>query len=154
MHGLTVDALADFTPEVRRRALEVVGEWDYGTSLFTPPLHTSNDEGKIGALFCPSAGGGTNIPGGTVADPEAGIIFTASVKTCSSFTLVPGEQRDQELTGQSVSNPGQWTHAPAGVGSIDGIPFYKPPYVRITAIDMITGEHLWWFRVGDSPDRF
>tara|TARA_B100001123_G_scaffold108352_2_gene126172 strand:+ start:20575 stop:22596 length:2022 start_codon:yes stop_codon:yes gene_type:complete len=153
MHGLTVDDLADFTPEVRRRALEVVGEWDYGTSLFTPPLHTSNDEGKIGALFCPSAGGGTNIPGGTVADPEAGIIFTASVKTCSSFTLVPGEQRDQELTGQSGINPVQWTHAPAGVGSIDGIPFYKPPYGRITAIDMNTGEHLWWIPVGDTPDR-
>ena len=29
---------------------------------------------------------------------------------------------------------------------------FKPPYSRITAIDMNTGDHLWWIPVGDTPD--
>ena len=156
MHGLTEDDLADFTPEIRRRALEVVSEWEYGPSLYTPPLHAMNAEGKKGALFCPSAGGGTNISGGTVADPETGIIYTASVKSCSGFTLIPGVERDSQLTGQSGLTPVEWTHAPVSggaPGSIEGIPFYKPPYGRITAIDMNTGEILWWIPNGDTPER-
>ncbi|MDE0394588.1 MAG: PQQ-binding-like beta-propeller repeat protein [Gammaproteobacteria bacterium] len=155
MHGLTEDDLADYTPEIRARALELVSEWEYGPSLYLPPLHATNAEGKKGALFCPSQGGGTNIPGGTVADPETGIIYTASVKSCGGFTLIPGMERDGQLTGQSGITPVEWTHAPVpgGVGTIDGIPFYKPPYGRITAIDMNTGEILWWIPNGETPER-
>ena len=29
---------------------------------------------------------------------------------------------------------------------------FKPPYGRITAIDMNTGEHLWWIPNGDTPE--
>ena len=155
MHGLTEDDLADYTPEIRARALELVSEWEYGPSLYLPPLHATNAEGRKGALFCPSQGGGTNIPGGTVADPETGIIYTASVKSCGGFTLIPGLERDGQLTGQSGITPVEWTHAPVpgGVGTIDGIPFYKPPYGRITAIDMNTGEILWWIPNGETPER-
>ena len=156
MHGLTEDDLVDFTPELRQRAIDLLADWEYGPSLFTPPLHNANPDGKKGALFCPAAGGGSNIPGGTAADPETGIIYVASVKTCSAFTLIPGEERDVQLSGQSGITPVEWTHAPVpgGVGSIEGIPFYKPPYGRITAIDMNTGEHLWWIPNGDTPERF
>ena len=155
MHGLIEDDLADFTPEVRRRAVELLADWDYGSSLFHPPLHAVNEEGKKGAVFCPSPGGGSNIPGGTAADPETGIIYVASVKSCAAFTLVPGAERDRELTGQSGITPVEWTHAPVagGLGNIDGIPLFKPPYGRITAIDMNTGEHLWWIPNGDTPER-
>ncbi len=34
----------------------------------------------------------------------------------------------------------------------DGLNIFKPPYSRITAIDMNTGEHLWWSPVGDTPN--
>ena len=30
---------------------------------------------------------------------------------------------------------------------------FRPPYGRITAIDMNTGEHLWWIPNGDTPAR-
>ena len=30
---------------------------------------------------------------------------------------------------------------------------FKPPYGRITAIDMNTGEQLWWIPNGDTPER-
>ena len=29
----------------------------------------------------------------------------------------------------------------------------KPPYSRITAIDLNTGEHLWMIPIGETPDR-
>ena len=155
MHGLTEDELIDYTPELREMALRILEDWDYGPSLFTPPLHSQNPEGKKGAVFCPSLGGGSNIGGGTAADPETGIIYVASVKTCSAFTLVPGVERDRELTGQSGTTPVEWTYAPVpgGLGNIEGLPIFKPPYGRITAIDMNTGEHLWWIPNGDTPER-
>ena len=31
-----------------------------------------------------------------------------------------------------------------------GLPLLKPPYSRITAIDMNTGDHLWWVPTGDG----
>jgi quinoprotein glucose dehydrogenase len=45
------------------------------------------------------------------------------------------------------------TNGPGGIGSVDGLPLLKPPYGRITAIDMNTGEHLWWIPNGDTPDN-
>ena len=77
------------------------------------------------------------------------------MKSCGGFTLIPGMERDGQLTGQSGITPVEWTHAPVpgGVGTIDGIPFYKPPYGRITAIDMNTGEILWWIPNGETPER-
>lgn len=35
--------------------------------------------------------------------------------------------------------------------NIDGLPITKPPYGRITAIDLDTGEHLWVVPNGDGP---
>ena len=37
--------------------------------------------------------------------------------------------------------------------SIAMMPLFKPPYARITAIDLNTGETLWWIPNGDTPDR-
>ena len=33
----------------------------------------------------------------------------------------------------------------------DGLPLVKPPYGRITAIDLNTGEHVWMAPNGDGP---
>jgi len=54
--------------------------------------------------------------------------------------------------------------APAGGGAGDaaanalppttvfGLPLVKPPYGRITAIDMNTGEHVWMQPIGETPE--
>jgi quinoprotein glucose dehydrogenase len=34
---------------------------------------------------------------------------------------------------------------------IEGLPIFKPPYSRITAIDMNTGERRWMTPLGDGP---
>jgi quinoprotein glucose dehydrogenase len=35
--------------------------------------------------------------------------------------------------------------------SVDGIPIFKPPYARITAIDMSRGVHTWMSPLGEGP---
>jgi quinoprotein glucose dehydrogenase len=34
---------------------------------------------------------------------------------------------------------------------IDGLPIFKPPYARITAIDMNKGAHVWMSPLGNGP---
>ena len=37
--------------------------------------------------------------------------------------------------------------------TVFGLPLVKPPYGRITAINMNTGEHVWMQPIGDTPDN-
>ncbi|MES2606852.1 MAG: pyrroloquinoline quinone-dependent dehydrogenase, partial [Pseudomonadota bacterium] len=34
---------------------------------------------------------------------------------------------------------------------VDGLPLMTPPYGRITAIDLVSGEHRWWIPNADTP---
>lgn len=154
IQGITEDDLIDFTPELREQALELVSEWRMGP-LFNPPLHEGNELGLSGSMVCPSFTGGTNATGGTATDPETGILYVSSVKQCHGALLVPGDSVDDgnmdgERLGRTVSD---WVRESVGFGRIDGLPVLKPPYGRITAIDMNTGEHLWWIPNGDTPDQ-
>ncbi|MBR9989835.1 MAG: PQQ-binding-like beta-propeller repeat protein [Gemmatimonadetes bacterium] len=146
MQGLSVDDLIDYTPELRRLATEHVSQFRLGP-LFNPPLHRDNPEGLRAAVHCPGANGGANIPGGSVVDPVTGILYVASTKACSAPVLVPGSERDPDSNMDFVTN------GPGGVGGVEGLPLYKPPYGRITAIDLNTGETLWWIPNGDTPDN-
>jgi len=42
-----------------------------------------------------------------------------------------------------------YTGAPAPVETMQGVPLWKPPYGRITAIDLNTGDHRWMVPMGD-----
>ena len=153
MQGLTHDDLIDFTPELRQAAIEALEDYVIGP-LFMPPLHRDNDLGKVASLWCPGDVGGTNIDGTPAADPETGILYVTSQKGCGSRIMVPGAERDAREdapTGTTISKFAVGGFA--GVRRVRGLPLFKPPYSRITAIDMNTGEHLWWIPVGDTPDR-
>ena len=39
------------------------------------------------------------------------------------------------------------------VQTMDGVPLWKPPYGRVTAIDLNTGEHRWMTPVGDLAEE-
>jgi glucose dehydrogenase len=102
-------------------------------------------------MHCPRDA--TNIYGGTVADPETNILYLTTNERCQAVTLVPGHERDDpediDHVGVTTSD---WVSGGSGVPTIQGIPVWKPPYTRIVAIDMNTGEHLWWITNGDSPE--
>ncbi len=152
MQGLTHDDLIDFTPELREAAIEALDDYVIGP-MFTPPLHRDNDLGKVASMWCPGDVGGTNIDGTPAADPETGILYVTSQKGCGSRIMVPGEERDAREPAQTGTTITKFAVGGfAGVRRVQGLPLFKPPYSRITAIDMNTGEHLWWIPVGDTPN--
>jgi len=68
--------------------------------------------------------------------------------------MVPGAERDAKEprpTGTTISEYA--VGGSAGGLNVQGLPIFKPPYSKITAIDMNTGEHLWWIPVGETPGR-
>lgn len=159
LNGLTVNDLIDFTPELRQQAIAALADWQIGP-LYNPPLHRDNDLGKRGAYWCPGGGGGSNITGPAAGDPETGIMFVTSQSACSAVQLLPGEEADlRYMTDNGTTTtgvtPARYANGP-GAGAPrhpTGLPLWKPPYSRITAIDLNTGEHLWMIPVGETPNR-
>ncbi|MEX2497042.1 MAG: PQQ-binding-like beta-propeller repeat protein [Woeseia sp.] len=152
IQGLTHDDLIDFTPELRNAAIGIVSDYAIGP-LFNPPLHRDNDEGLKGALWCPGDIGGVNIDGPAVADPETGILYVTSRKHCSTRIMAPGHERDARIaepTGTTIADYAVLSGF--GVRGPDDLNLFKPPYSRITAIDMNTGDHLWYIPVGETPE--
>lgn len=152
MQGLSLDTLVDFTPEIHAQAVAAVADYQLGP-LFNPPLHRNNPLGKISAMICPS--GAVNITHPSVADPITGILYIASRSSCSSRSLVNGEEADSYYdtpTGVTLSQYAAGRGGPSPKHPL-GIPLWKPPYSRITAIDMNTGEHLWMIPTGETPTR-
>jgi quinoprotein glucose dehydrogenase len=133
--GLTVDDLIDFTPEVRAEALEIFERYDHGP-IFTPPS-------LRGALLLPSYGGGANWLGASL-DPETGILYVPSMSRVLLMQMFEG---DPERTDMRYVRGGQVSPVPPG-----GLPLIKPPYGRITAIDLNRGDHVWMVpNGGDGP---
>jgi quinoprotein glucose dehydrogenase len=153
MQGLTHDDLIDYTPELRAAAIEALKDHKIGP-LFNPPLHRDNDQGYRAAYWCPGDGGGTNIDGPTVADPETGILYVSTRKACSSRIVVTGAERDPNIDQPTGTTFADFASLRSDqVRGPDNLPMFKPPYSHITAIDMNTGEHLWQLPIGETPER-
>ena len=138
LQGITEDDLIDFTPELRAEALRIVERVLIGPIFTPPPLR-----GPQGPLIqSPGPGGGINWPGAAV-DPETGRIF------------IPSQTRLRavELTEFAPpANVGYFTEPwPGPAPGPRGLPLVKPPYKRVTAIDLNTGEHVWMSPHGDGP---
>ena len=149
---LSVENLIDFTPELRKEAIETIKRYKTGP-LFTPPIQVGHPSGLRSFVSCPA--GASNINGPTVADPESGVLYVASQRLCRAENVVPGEKMDEpndpKTTGQTLS---RWVVANRGdLRGPDGLPIWKPPYSRIIAIDMATGEFLWEKPNGDTPEH-
>ncbi|MGE0461375.1 MAG: pyrroloquinoline quinone-dependent dehydrogenase [Vicinamibacterales bacterium] len=132
--GVTMDDLVDFTPELRRMAQEAVKGFRMGP-LFTPPS-------LEGTLARPGSVGGANWSGAAV-DPETGMLYVPSRNGFAAFTLSkPDPALNSNLLYMQV--PGRSPQMP------QGLPLLKPPYSRVTAIDMNTGEHRWMLPAGEG----
>ena len=154
MQGVSIDDLVDFTPQLRQQAIEAFADYQMGP-LFNPPLHVGNELGKRAAMICPGGGGGANITAPAVADPTTGLLYISSQSACSAVQLIPGEQADLQYELPTGTTFAQYANS-QGAGAPRhpaNIPLYKPPYSRITAIDMKTGEHAWMIPSGRTPDR-
>ena len=140
--GSTVDNLIDFTPELRAQALEIVSRFVTGP-LFTPPSIASEDPaGTQGTIQLPGSQGGADVQGAAF-DPETGYLYIPSITAPFVADLVPGDPTVTDLA--YVKGGRRWIAGP------QGLPLFKPPYGRITAIDMNTGDHVWMVPNGDGP---
>lgn len=135
--GLTEDDLIDFTPQLRQKALATVSKFSYGP-LFTPPVENKAAEGgKLGMIMVPGTIGGSSWAGAAV-NPRTGTLYVPSITRPAAVVLSP--YPPARLVGASV--PLQLDN---------GLPLTKPPYGRLTAIDLNSGNHLWMKPVGNGP---
>jgi quinoprotein glucose dehydrogenase len=137
--GITEADLIDFTPELHAEAVEILKRYA-PSSLFTPP--GVEGVGKP-VIMVPGDGGGANWPGAGV-DPESGRLFVPSRTVPAVFTVKKG---DASRTNFDYA-PAQWG---SGVPGPQGLPILKPPYSRVTAIDMNLGDHAWMQVHGQGP---
>ena len=145
--GVGIDDLVDFTPELRAEAERLVTNYRIGP-IFTPPT-VSMPEGPWGTLMLPSQAGGTNWAGGSL-DPETGIIYLYTYTQVVSLGLINDPERsDMDFIRGRASE----VSARDAALTIDGIPIIKPPWGRITAIDLNQGEILWQVPHGETPDN-
>jgi len=145
--GVGIEDLVDFTPELRAEAERIISNYKIGP-IFTPPT-VSVPEGPWGTLMLPSQAGGTNWAGGSL-DPDTGIAYLYTYTQVVSLGLITDAERsDMDFIRGRAS---EVSAAEASL-SIDGIPIIKPPWGRITAIDLNLGEILWQVPHGETPDN-
>jgi quinoprotein glucose dehydrogenase len=160
--GLAIDDLIDFTPELRAEAVKAIAPYKIGP-VFTPPV-VSKAEGPIATLQMASQAAATNWPGGSY-DPETHILYVNSQSAVATLGLVPpppGAAPDVRyhqgtvLSGPRRSGGSGAAGAAAGgavtAPTVQGLPLIKPPYGRISAISLDTGNILWQVPHGETPD--
>jgi quinoprotein glucose dehydrogenase len=163
--GMSIDKLIDWTPELRAEAVKLVSKYKLGP-LFTPPV-VSKAEGPLGTIVSPGVQGGTNWPGGAY-DPETHLLYVFSQTIAMAVGLLsPNDPKISDVdyvqgrAGQGVRAVAPMGGARGGVNpaleggrglSVQGLPIVKPPYGRITAIDLNQGEIVWQIAHGETPD--
>jgi quinoprotein glucose dehydrogenase len=140
--GITTDDLIDWTPELRQKAIEALKPYRIGP-LYQPGSLAQAPDGTKGTLVLPGNLGGSNWES-TAADPETGHYYVSSITRPTRFALVkptPAES-DMNLIGLALNPPQP---------DVEGLPYLKPPYGRITAYDMNTGDIVWQKANGETP---
>ncbi len=135
--GVAIDDLVEFTPELRQMAIAAIEPYRIGP-LFTP-------QSRRGTIQRPSTGGGANWSGAGV-DPETGILYVPSDNRFSVKQYRDPEP-DEGATLAIIENRGEGTTRPQ---LRQGVPLFKPPYSRMTAIDLNTGDHVWMKPMGNG----
>tara|TARA_A100000171_G_C2137091_1_gene151194 strand:- start:1429 stop:3327 length:1899 start_codon:yes stop_codon:yes gene_type:complete len=139
--GVSEDDLNDLTPEIKDAALEAIKPFRLADNLFSPPSLKNAEDGTQGTLALPSATGGANWEGAAL-DPETGMLYVPS-RTVATVLSVDKDQRSSVDFSMALG-----VRVPRAMG----LPIIKPPYGRITAIDMNDGEHEWMMANADTPD--
>ncbi|MGH9256024.1 MAG: PQQ-binding-like beta-propeller repeat protein, partial [Vicinamibacterales bacterium] len=140
--GVTVDDLIDFTPELRAAALAIAKRYVIGP-MFTPPsIKGPGPNDTKGTVQLPGSVGGADWQGAAF-DPETGLLYVPSITGPFVADIIPGNPKTTNLTFTRGTR--EYPAAPMG------LPLLKPPYGRITAIDLNRGEIAWSVPNGSGP---
>ena len=179
--GVSIDDLIDFTPELRAEAVKLVSRYKIGP-MFTPPV-VSKWEGPLATLMLPNATGGANWQGGSLdPETNFLYIFSNTNVTAlplappdpkrSDMMFARGNARDPALPPAPGAGPAVTSGSAAaavaaanaeggGAGggggvlslTVRGLPLIKPPYGRITALDLNKGDLVWQIAHGETADN-
>jgi len=177
--GSSVDDLIDFTPELRAEALKLVAKYKLGP-LFTPPV-LSQLEGPIATLTMSTAA--TNWAGGSYDPEthNVNIYASSSMGSYSLVPTPPGSNLSempyiqgtatagarrtagagsvagggQRVIGTNAAAPAEAGEGGGGGGglNVQGLPLGKPPYGRISSVNLDRGEIVWQVPHGEMPDN-
>jgi quinoprotein glucose dehydrogenase len=143
--GVTIDDLIDFTPELRQEAITILRRYRYGP-LFTPfAMADPRPDGTKGTIVMPGIVSASIL--GSAADPETGILYVPSNHSPSVIEMIKQDptsiqpwdsRRGNNVFGDKLEGP-------------QGLPIFKPPYGRLTAIDLNKGAIVWTIPNGNGP---
>ena len=132
--GVTIEDLVDFSPEIRDLAIQAVEPFRIG------PLYTPHSQ--RGTVVRPGFSAGSWS--GAAVDPETGVMYVPSTNRFTVKQLRRPEPGEETTLRMLERRPGDLPQMP------QGLPLFKPPYSRMTAIDMNTGEHIWMKPMGNG----
>ena len=133
LQGLSDDTLVNFTPELRREAEQLIEQFDSGP-LFTPPS-------LRGTINIPGWGGGGWWTGAAF-DPDSGLFY---IPSATIPIVVQLQEADPEKSNLRYVRGGAMN-----VGGPQGLPLTKPPYGRIVATNLNSGEQEWVIPHGEG----
>lgn len=140
--GALEENLIDFTPELRAEALTIFNRYVTGP-LYTPPsVRDESPGGTLGTIQLPGSQGGADLQGAAF-DPNTGMLYIPSITAPFVADIEAGDPEQTDL--RYIKGARRWLAGPRG------LPLFKPPYGRITAIDMNSGEHAWMVPNGVGP---
>ena len=143
VQGFSESDVVDFTPEIKRRALEELHRYRFG-EMYTPPS-------LQGTIVMPGSIGGAGWGGGAF-DPETGVIYIKTTNGPVMYRIFKMEARSDTI---DFSYTADLVNSSVGVtldSSDASIPLNKPPYGTLVAIDLNSGAHRWQVPFGDSPE--
>jgi quinoprotein glucose dehydrogenase len=141
--SLSRDDLIAYTPEIRAAVAEAIADYRLSSTLYTPPSLANAPDGTKGTLSLPFATGGANFEG-SAYDPETGLLYVPSV----SFVMLQALENDPERSEIDFILPRELPP------TVFDLYLVKPPFGRITAIDLTSGEHVWMIANGDTPKAY
>jgi quinoprotein glucose dehydrogenase len=180
--GVSIDDLIDFTPELRAEAVKLASRYKIGP-LFTPPVVSKWEGPLATLMLPAATGGANWQGGSLDPETKILYIFSNTAATPlglmpgdpqkTDFAWPQGIARDPNAPppgaggrgadgrGAAAGAGGRGGAAGAGGGggeggggvTVQGLPLIKPPYGRITALDLNKGEMVWQIAHGETPDN-
>jgi quinoprotein glucose dehydrogenase len=145
--GLHNEDVIDFTPQLKREALEILSRYRYGAPYIPPSIVDPEGKGNLGTLLRPCLSGGANWQGAAL-DPSTNILYVSSI----SSVCPVGLRQDPSISKLRYIGAYGEGFPKGSLGGPDGLPLIKPPWGRITAIDLNTGNTVWVIPSSETPE--
>ena len=145
LQGVTENDLVDFTPEIKAEALRVAQAVPLGGPLCAAVAGRMRPDGTNGHVDCAFCSRRRQLAWRRRRSGRGRALCRQSEH------LVPrARSRRDRRKGRLVPRHSRSSRTPPT--TVFGLPLLKPPYGRVTAVDLKTGERLWMVPHGNTPD--